>query len=133
MKKYIIILIIMVIALFSINCDAQENNYVWQKLDGYTYYLDPQTGTAKIGLQEIEGEKYYFNEKGQLQHLLTKIEDTYYFFGRYSGKMQYGWLPSEGKIYYLDPKTGVAASGKVKIDGYNYYFNEKGQMQVGPE
>ena len=100
----------------------------WLDSEGERYYLDPKTGVAAVGFKTISGVTYYFNEKGQLQHLLQKIGDNYYFFGRYSGKMEKGWLDSEGERYYLDPKTGIAATNWSIIENKKYYFNEKGQL-----
>ncbi len=110
----------------------QKTGWYSQK-EGNTYYLDPTTGEVAIGLKEIDGKLYSFDENGVLQqstqvHGFIINQDKLYYYE--SGKKQTtGWFEKDGNKYYLDPITGEVAVGIKDIDDEIYYFNESGVLQ----
>ena len=75
-----------------------------------TYYF-AANGKMLTGWQIIEGERYYFEENGY---------------------MYTGWLKRGNYTYYLDEQLstyGRLGKGKREIDGFTYYFNERGILQ----
>jgi len=43
---------------------SMQTGWMTDADDGYTYYLDPATGKMAVGIVEIDGKKYHFNENG---------------------------------------------------------------------
>ena len=118
-----------------------------------TYYFGPD-GKAIKGFHTIDGQTYYFNDKGwaldgiihekdgdyflQNYHLIYNqfvntysdnqddktITGTYYVNGE--GKVQVGWLNKDNNRYYLDPEAGGKVTyGWKEIDNKFYHFTEK--------
>ena len=90
----------------------------------YNYYLNPN---LNIGWFEYNGNKYYANEKGQIQLGFQTINNNNYFFTRAKekyGAMRTGWV-SIGMDYYYYQADGIGAKGIVNIDGREYKFNEQ--------
>lgn len=109
----------------SASCFAAE----WKETDkGMTYIND--SGKAVTGMQEIDGETYYFNSKGIMKKgwLTTKSGKSYYFNS--DGTMRTGWLKLKTGKYYFS-KKGVMSVGSVKIDKNYYYFDDEGVMLTG--
>lgn len=99
----------------------------WVDTDaGRMYYVD---GEALTGIQEIDGQKYYFDESGVMQTGLRKINGKQYFFGD-NGVMQTGFQDIKGKRYCFGD-DGVMLTGMSKYDGSWYYFSDKGVMKTG--
>lgn len=115
----------------------------WLKLDGATYYMDPQTGKMSKGLQIIDGKTYFFSNAGKMVvKRWKKIGGKYYYLqadgsmavsmwvGKYqvgsdgarTGKTRCeGLVLSDGKYYYLNSKY-AKVSGWVTVDERKYYF-----------
>ncbi|MDY3791966.1 MAG: Ig-like domain-containing protein [Oscillospiraceae bacterium] len=107
------------------SCFAAE----WKETDkGMTYIND--SGKAVTGMQEIDGETYYFNSKGIMKTgwLSTKSGKKYYFDS--DGTMRTGWLRTNSAKYYFTEK-GVMCIGSVKIGTSYYFFDEDGKMLTG--
>ncbi|MGN0636998.1 MAG: Ig-like domain-containing protein [Huintestinicola sp.] len=107
------------------NCFAAE----WKETDkGMTYIND--RGKAVTGMQEIDGETYYFNSKGIMKKgwLTTKSGKKYYFNS--DGTMRTGWLKLKSGKYYFS-KNGVMSVGSVKIGKNYYFFGDDGVMLTG--
>ncbi len=118
----------------------------WYEIEGKWYYFDPKTGRqvhgprwlefddgrkyylteedyAATGQQEIDGEMYYFSTSAQKGW--REIDGKWYYYDPESAKLQKGprWLEFEnGKKYYLTAE-GYAATGRMQIDGEEYYLN----------
>lgn len=109
----------------SATCFAAE----WKKTDKGMTYID-DSGKAVTGMQEIDGETYYFSSKGIMKKgwLKTKNGKKYYFNS--DGTMRTGWLKLKSGKYYFSSK-GVMKVGSVKIDKDYYYFDEDGVMVTG--
>ena len=115
----------MTVLSVSASCFAAE----WKETDkGMTYVND--SGKTVTGMQEIDGETYYFNSKGIMKKgwLTTKSGKTYYFNS--DGTMRTGWLKLKTGKYYFS-KKGVMSVGSVKIDKNYYYFDDEGVMLTG--
>lgn len=115
----------MTVLSVSASCFAAE----WKETDkGMTYVND--SGKTVTGMQEIDGETYYFNSKGIMKKgwLTTKSGKTYYFNS--DGTMRTGWLKLKTGKYYFS-KKGVMSVGSVKIDKNYYYFDDEGIMLTG--
>ena len=54
-------------------------NTGWYTLGNWTFYFDPQTGAAAVGVVTIDGEQYFFNASGVKQEwMATKAEQYAY-------------------------------------------------------
>ena len=85
---------------------------------------------SALGLQEIDGKKYYFESDGKMQTGFQEIEGRTYFFSRLGGAMRTGMFAIDGSTYYFD-ETGVMQTGLQEIGGKKYYFGSDGKMQTG--
>ena len=85
---------------------------------------------SALGLQEIDGKKYYFESDGKMQTGFQEIEGRTYFFSRLGGAMRTGMFAIDGSTYYFD-ETGVMQTGLQEIGGKKYYFGLDGKMQTG--
>ncbi len=118
----------------------------WYEIEGDWYYFDPETGRqvqgprwlefengrkyylttegcAAIGQQEVDGEMYYFSTSAQKGW--REIEGKWYYYDPETARMRKGpgWLEMEsGKKYYLTAE-GHAATGRMEIDGDEYYLS----------
>ena len=85
---------------------------------------------SALGLQEIDGKKYYFESDGKMQTGFQEIEGRTYFFSRLGGAMRTGMFAIDGPTYCFD-ETGVMQTGLQEIGGKKYYFGLDGKMQTG--
>lgn len=101
----------------------------WKDTKDGKMYLD-DSGKAVTGMEEIDGETYYFSAKGIMKTgwLKTKSGKKYYFDSE--GKMKTGWLKTKSGKYYFG-KNGAAVTGVKKISGYYYQFDDEGVMLTG--
>lgn len=92
---------------------------------GSMYYQD---GKRTRGWADIDGARYYFDEKGYMAAGWLELEDGWYYFAE-DGKMDTGWLKFGNTWYYLDPETGrMYDNGLATIGKYTYYFYDWGGM-----
>ena len=94
----------------------------------YYYILDPE---LKTGLFEYNGNKYYANEKGEIQLGFHNIDGKTYFFSRDKtkyGAMRTGWVTIGNDIYYFGI-DGAMNTRKQTIEGRDYLFNDDGILQ----
>mgnify|MGYP003371235060 CR=1 FL=1 len=97
-------------------------------VDGNTYYLQPVTGQAAVGLQTIGGKKYYFNSQtGVMETGWQTIGRKKYYFNSQTGVMETGWQTIDGSKYYFDA-NGQAVTGFQKIDNKVYNFANDGKL-----
>ena len=82
----------------------------WHKsaYGNWWYQAPDSTGEYAVGWNEIEGEWYYFNQRGIL--------------------LQNQWKKWNNRWFYLTD-SGASAKNWKKIDGIWYYFNKENQME----
>ena len=84
----------------------------WHKsaYGNWWYQAPDSTGEYAVGWNEIEGEWYYFNQRGIL--------------------LYNQWKKWNNRWFYLTD-SGAAAKNWKKIAGIWYYFNKENQMEIG--
>lgn len=97
-------------------------NSVSKYTDGYDWYT---------GLEEIDGDWYYFDPDTNAMHTgLLEYDDKFYYFDG-GGRRHSGFLQMNSDTFYFDPDTGFLCKGLLEISGKFYYFNNSGVMQKG--
>ena len=100
--------------------EDSEASSGWVTIDGFTYFVDPQTGELlSDGIFEIDGESYYLRPAGSP-------------YGP-EGSLGSGWVRNYGgNTYFFDRETGrMYSDGIYDIDGSRYYFRPK-ESPYGP-
>ncbi len=98
----------------------------WRTKWGSTYYYYSD-GTYATGLTVIDGKSYYFKDNGHRVHkCFVTLNDNTYYVGK-DGAMITGFMTKWGSTYYF-AQDYTMQHGLVYIDGYYYYFNNKGEM-----
>lgn len=104
---------------------VKDGSYVtnsFEDIDGQKYYFD-ENGNKVTGFKTIGTEAYYFNESGVLQSNMQMHQDES------TGLTLYSLKKEDGKIhYYLE--NGMEYSGMAHLDGKIYYF-ENGVQSFG--
>ena len=124
----------------------------WHKsaYGNWWYQAPDSTGEYAVGWNEIEGEWYYFNQRGILLYnqwkkwnnrwfYLTdsgaaaknwkKIAGIWYYFNK-ENQMEIGWIQDKEQWYYLDV-DGSMKTGWLQYKGQWYYFAPSGEMKTG--
>lgn len=83
-----------------------------------------ENGELDIGLTEIDGDWYYFNNFGYMETGLVDMSGTVSMFGP-DGKRLYGLVEEGGRLRYFD-KDGIMQTGLVEDQGTWYYFDKNG-------
>lgn len=91
-----------------------------------TYYTD-ETGMA-VGIKEIEGVTYYFNEDGSLKDGWAQTDGKWYYTEK--GKVQTGIVIIDGITYGFDLEHGML-TGMQTIGDKKYFFNSDGTAGQG--
>lgn len=104
---------------------VKDGSYVtnsFENIDGQKYYFD-ENGNKVTGFKTIGTEAYYFNESGVLQSNMQMHHDES------TGLTLYSLKKEDGKIhYYLE--NGMEYNGMVHLNGKIYYF-ENGVQSFG--
>ena len=100
----------------------------WESV-GNIYRYRGKDGKIVTGWQQIDGNWYYFKDNGDMAIGVANINGVKYCFDE-DGVMLTGWQQINGKWYYLGD-DGIAKSGSQNIDGKQYYFGEDGDMLTG--
>lgn len=98
----------------------------------YFFVLPIFSGKEQVlsGLQLIDGERYFYSEKGTMESGLREIEGKLYYFDPSSGKAISGWFTDPyGDVYYFG-KDGYALTGQQEIEGKLYQFGEDGRLAI---
>lgn len=94
----------------------------FEDIDGQKYYFD-ETGNKVTGFKAIGTDAYYFNDLGVLQ------SNVQMHYDESTGLTLYSLKKEDGKIhYYLE--NGMEFSGMAHLDGKIYYF-ENGVQSFG--
>ena len=94
----------------------------FEDIDGQKYYFD-ETGNKVTGFKTIGTEAYYFNESGVLQSNMQMHQDESTGLTLYSLKKENGQVH-----YYLE--NGMVYNGMAHLNGKIYYF-ENGVQSFG--
>lgn len=86
----------------------------FEDIDGQKYYFD-ENGNKVTGFKTIGAESYYFNESGVLQSNMQLHHDDN------TGTVLYSLMKEDGKYHYYS-ENGLAFSGMAHLDGKIYYF-----------
>ncbi len=100
--------------------EGPDDSSGWLTIDGYTYYVDPDTGKPLSGgIFEIDGESYYLRPAGSP-------------YGP-EGSLGSGWVTNYGgNTYFFDRESGqMYSDGIFDIDGARYYFRPE-ESPYGP-
>ena len=100
----------------------------WESI-GNIYRYRGKDGKIVTGWQQIDGSWYYFKDNGDMAIGVANINGVKYCFDE-DGVMLTGWQQINGKWYYLGD-DGIAKSGSQSIDGKQYYFGDDGAMLTG--
>lgn len=111
------------------NTSSNENG--WNS-EGTSYYKD---GVAVTGVQEIDGELYYFKENGKLYKKtgMRTIDDKTYYFNK-DHTLGTGVVKESKKTYYYFQETDGSRyeeTGVKKISGVYYNFSDEYQLLSG--
>lgn len=101
----------------------------WLVLGQWKLYFDPATYSARIGMADIDGHRYLFNDDGVMQNYAGTpiINGKKYWFST-DGYLKTGWLVLGQWKLYFDPATYAAKTGLSDIGGKKYLFNDDGVM-----
>lgn len=106
------------------------------------HYLIGTDGKPMIGVQTVNGKKYYFGTGGRQEYGVYKnnnynpwrsYEDQgvkkYRYYDKNSHEMMTGLIKqTKSKIYYCDQDTGFRSYGFQNLNGKTYYFGKAGTM-----
>lgn len=105
----------------------------WKKRDGEWYYLNEEGNiTTKSQVDE-----YYVDEEGKRvsgQWIILDNEDNFdsdapdqywYYYGKDGKSVVSKWQTIDDKSYYFN-EDGQMQTGKIEVDGENYYLGEDG-------
>ncbi|MDE6788972.1 MAG: hypothetical protein K2J47_06585, partial [Ruminococcus sp.] len=112
------------------NEQTGKMQYGWLDINDSKRYFYKDATYAK-GLTKIDGESYIFSDKGVLLTGFAELEGNKYYLDEKDGKMHFEWLETNGKKYYFNGDTGIMMTGRLIINGGKYYFAEDGSMQIG--
>lgn len=112
----------------------------WQAIDNNWYYMNPTTSQMEVGLQKINNQTYYLNERhdgtyGAMKTGWQVINNSWYYFQN-NGAGNTGWNWIDNNWYYFNPTTSQMEVGLQKINNQTYYLNENhdgtyGAMRLG--
>lgn len=90
-----------------------------QEIDGNTYYFD-EDGSLFDGWFEYDGSKYYSTQETGIYKGECMINDTIYLFSQ-TGRFQSGWQTVDGMRIFYDYETAAPAYGWIQYNGLVYY------------
>ena len=106
----------------------------WVNEDGgFAYYVN---GERLTGIQKVEDFYYDFGENGVnvgqskfTGMFFDEAANTYHY--SYIGELASGWQSINGEWYYFSGSTMAAVSGRVRLGGVYYDFEENGKLVSG--
>ena len=106
----------------------------WATEDGgFVYYVD---GERLTGVNKVDGYYYDFGKDG-INDGQTKYTGTFYdeqskaYFYSKVGEIATGWQTIDGQWYHFNTSTKAATTGRVKMLGVYYTFEENGKLTSG--
>lgn len=99
-------------------------------IDQWLDYADGRhyirSGEFLTGLNEVDGERYFFDENGVMQTGFQKSDGKKYYFDE-NGVMVTGWLDLKGDKYYFAP-NGIMKTGDFEADGQKFTTDKDGRV-----
>lgn len=102
----------------------------WAELGGTWYWLDKETCKMAIGVTDVDGVDYVFDEAGAMRTGWFNSGESW-FYSDSGGALQSGWLLLGDSWYWLDPQSHCMATGVADVMGTKYYFGSSGAMAIG--
>lgn len=106
---------------------STNSNNGWKTINGQKYYYNSK-GQKVTNWQTIDGKRYYFGSDGVMRIQFKIIDSKTYYFGN-DGVMRTGWQNINNNKYYFN-SDGSAHKGWRDLDGKKYYFGEDGIMKT---
>ena len=102
----------------------------FQKINGETYFFSRVgNNEQRQGLIFIDGNYYYFNEKGIMETGLKTMKEGTRFFDN-NGVMKTGIQTINNNKYFFNLETGFKSSGFQEYEGNTYFFSRVGENQL---
>lgn len=127
---------------------AYEMKPGWHGEGADRYYILESNRQEATGLTEIDGDLYYFNDKGDMQFGWQDVSDKTYYFEtdgtavtgeteiqgtiynfQDEGVLLHGW--SEDKKSYYDEQGFKTSESWIEDGGFKYYFDKDGNVVTG--
>ena len=101
----------------------------WLYLNSWKLYFDEITYEGRVGLSEVEGKRYIFDDNGVLVAAAGTpvINGKKYWFAE-DGSLQTGWLYLGDWKMYFDEESCEARIGLSTIGEKRYIFDENGVL-----
>ena len=109
----------------------------WKKINGIWYYFDIRNGGMYQGVQEVDGELYFFtssgawvSQEGWQSFLYSEYYSDYYgvpkkvwVYVNSNGRLATGWRQVGSSQYYFEEETGFMWNGRTYYidDGYRLF------------
>ena len=110
--------------------EVQKNGWYIEE-GGYAYYVD---NVKTTGIAQIDGFYYDFGEnginEGQNKYTGFMVEDGKTYYSSFGVKTS-GWQNVDNLNYYFEEETLTMVTGKYKVDGLEYTFNDEGVLIRG--
>ena len=94
-------------------------------------YLDRHAGVVKDKIRKVDGETYYFDPEGAVYKGEIKIGEYTYYFDETTGFMQTGWIEKMGKRYYYEEDGHKVIDREYHISGHDFLFDADGAEYIG--
>ncbi len=110
-----------------------------QAIGNHWYLFDKNSGVMQIGFKNLalygQNKVVYYDEKGRMQHGLTKVNQKVYYLDNISGGVRKGQQAIGNHWYLFDKNSGAMQIGFKNLAPYGQnkvvYYDEKGRMQHG--
>ncbi len=99
----------------------------WQKIDGETYYFD-QKGVLQTGWLDLDGHWYRLDNTGAMQTGWVEVGKAWYFMDENGVMDAATWLSDGGKWYYLGADGAMYSNKWRCTKGVWYYLLGNGEM-----
>ncbi len=102
----------------------------FQTIDGNEYYFDNKGVMVKTDWIEVDGNKYYARSNGVLakNEIVVKWGKSYIFDE--NGVMQKGFTTFDGHRYFCKDNGGMVKSDWITVDGDKYYAKADGTLAI---
>lgn len=100
-------------------------------IEGKLYFLDRDTGEAKLGWQKDGDRHYYLGGEGYALAGVQPIDGKTYYFNPAIFVRESGWVEANGKVYLFDGENDTARTGEYSKGNAHYYFGSDGAALTG--